>query len=753
MESGKMERWLVLVVVLLMEYFDEGSGQCRNGQALSFARWSGASPDQAAPVFVYAASGEEESLAGACLARCRELPVCDGVVVAYSRGHCHGVAEQTEEVLRPDNDVAYFKKICAILPEGCAERWWAVEATPGYHLHSESNIKVVLNTTARECYALVLGTGGEQLYRSAQWVSPEGALDADAVKASDSALGNCILNAEDKFTEPESYRVANYYTFYVENQCRHDYPKKIDRCSYEEYYNQTLKHVEFTYKNFTKDECKSACESETRFVCRGFTWLPREGEVGRRGEAGGPGARGLCDLHSEDLVSTGSWLLRRAAQAVYYRRVICLNISVDCSDDSLIVTYRPRGQFRGRIYVPGRGEACGARGVGGAVRLKLPLYGDCDVNFAHAISHTPSGVVNRTMAYVMVMIQNNPIIQTAGDRWVRVGCSPGERAASVPKHVNAAVAVKDTGRPSEPSSGAPLPASASTVYSGGAPVSMYVVRVAQDAPPAAAVSLGEPLELRMESTEEAEIEAYHLVASSRLGDSSVLLLDSRGCPTGQVDFPAFTRSVSGGTQRLSARFKAFRFPTSHVVRFALMVRFCDKTCEPVNCIQPSARQARMTNDTFSWEDGDGGGVPASVAPARHAGGAWGVVAQGGAAPCPPAGAGRMPLELEMVVGSGDVVSADTMVRADHRSNIPEESRELDNGLVCVHELLLVALALAWLAVQVLLLLGCCVLVKRYRKLAEMNMQKDYQAFDNVGFDSMSTHRRVHWPDQNIDVLQ
>lgn len=34
-------------------------------------------------------------------------------------------------------------------------------------------------------------------------------------------------------------------------------------------------------------------------------------------------------------------------------------------------------------------------------------------------------------------------------------------------------------------------------------------------------------------------------------------------------------------------------------------------------------------------------------------------------------------------------------------------------MVCVHELLLLALALAWLAVQVLLLLGCCVLVNRY----------------------------------------
>lgn len=46
------------------------------------------------------------------------------------------------------------------------------------------------------------------------------------------------------------------------------------------------------------------------------------------------------------------------------------------------------------------------------------------------------------MAYVMVMIQNNPIIQTAGDRWVRVGCAPGRGA---PAPVHAAVAVTDTG--------------------------------------------------------------------------------------------------------------------------------------------------------------------------------------------------------------------------------------------------------------------------------------------------------------------
>lgn len=69
-------------------------------------------PDSATPVFVYSASGEEESLAGACLARCRELDDCAAVVVAYSRGNCQGIADTTTAQLKTDNDVAFFKKVC-----------------------------------------------------------------------------------------------------------------------------------------------------------------------------------------------------------------------------------------------------------------------------------------------------------------------------------------------------------------------------------------------------------------------------------------------------------------------------------------------------------------------------------------------------------------------------------------------------------------------------------------------------------------
>lgn len=83
------------------------------------------------------------------------------------------------------------------------------------------------------------------------------------------------------------------------------------------------------------------------------------------------------------------------------------------------------------------------------------------------------------------------------------------------------------------------------------------------------------------------------------------------------------------------------------------------------CSPSQGRTARQTNDTlYNWSED-------SVTAAVQEDGAWdqpqgaGVVAQGGKAGC-GGGNGRVPLELEMVVGSRDVLSADTLVHADHR---------------------------------------------------------------------------------------
>lgn len=100
---------------MVCKYFfllSDVNAQCRLDQTSSFARWPGMTPDRGRPVFMYSASGNEESLTGACLTRCKDLEDCASVVVTYSKGSCQGLAKSPTSELRTDNDSAYFTKVC-----------------------------------------------------------------------------------------------------------------------------------------------------------------------------------------------------------------------------------------------------------------------------------------------------------------------------------------------------------------------------------------------------------------------------------------------------------------------------------------------------------------------------------------------------------------------------------------------------------------------------------------------------------------
>lgn len=46
------------------------------------------------------------------------------------------------------------------------------------------------------------------------------------------------------------------------------------------------------------------------------------------------------------------------------RRVKCLNLSVICQNDEMIVKYSPTHLFRGRMYANSHSEECGIEGEG-----------------------------------------------------------------------------------------------------------------------------------------------------------------------------------------------------------------------------------------------------------------------------------------------------------------------------------------------------------------------------------------------------
>jgi len=76
-----------------------------------------------------------------------------------------------------------------------------------------------------------------------------------------------------------------------------------------------------------------------------------------------------------------------------------------------------------------------------------------------------------------------------------------------------------------------------------------------------------------------QLRAGHLIASSGDGLDSLLLLDWRGCPPEPSTFPVLNLTPPNS---MVARFKAFRFPSSPVLRFSLMMMFCDQLCKPVS---------------------------------------------------------------------------------------------------------------------------------------------------------------------------
>lgn len=83
--------------------------------------------------------------------------------------------------------------------------------------------------------------------------------------------------------------------------------------------------------------------------------------------------------------------------------------------------------------------------------------------------------------------------------------------------------------------------------------------------------------------------ASHLIAMTEKGEESIFLLDDRGCPTNLNIFPALSKTTTNGTRRLVATFQAFKFASSPVVRFSVLIQFCSNQCSPVrfikNCIK------------------------------------------------------------------------------------------------------------------------------------------------------------------------
>ncbi|KAL1116510.1 hypothetical protein AAG570_004982 [Ranatra chinensis] len=336
-------------------------------------------------------------------------------------------------------------------------------------------------------------------------------------------------------------------------------------------------------------------------------------------------------------------------------------------------------KFTGRMYVQGHADECGVQGTGASstlLRIVLPSGGlnPCNVHTAVAI-----GNVNRTLISTVLVVQYHQLIQTVNDRVVRASCLLTETSSPTPTAgsnvtLNATFSVNDSGIQSEVngsggSTGLPTNINATA---------RIMLLDARTGKPAGDINLGDPLQLRIEIDPPINVSMVivgHLIASSGSGeDSSILLLDGRGCP--RDVFPPLTPLDQ---QTLVANFKAFRFPSSPMMTFSAVVTLCSQVCQPTDCgnnVVSYGKRRRKRDETSS-----------AVAGRTYL---------------------EMPLHLTFVVNT----PANSSLNSSHVGS--------DGGIegVCLTFLTVALLSLFWLLVQCALVALCCGVMARQRRRFE-----------------------------------
>ncbi|XP_050436193.1 uncharacterized protein LOC126842972 [Adelges cooleyi] len=557
---------LLACLVLAALASNPANGQdCPGGMPVTYVKYSNAAPRSVVqPILLYA-SVPGVAITAECYNRCRKSMDCAGFIIDYPSTSCYRVpnmGSSTDNIVVSSNS-NFFRKACLRVPDSCNRKAWPVEVSMDYEL-TGFQFSVIPNVVDK-------------------WQCAQQCLDQNCKSANYYRKSRtCSLNSETRRTKPAAFSPSPNQVEYLENQCSGLPPgiNEFQSCWHEPVFNRTLQQVDLQVENINIEQCKERCETEEYFTCRGFTFkCPTNAFYGGS----------ICLLHSDDTFTAGP--LIPSTCATYVERINCIDLSVSCSDTMMTVALRSPG-FKGRMFVLGRPEECGVNGRHmDTTTMTLPITENhmqrnpCDVLVAR------SGHSDRKLATAVVVVQHHPIIQTVGDRVTRLSCSVGldsryaSSLGSRPQNITL-----------DATFGVAEPTIHNTVYNDGGfdanglvgsanlVAKMRILEVGRGAKKVSEVTLGDELELRIDVNHPynaTKLRAGHLVASSGDGLDSLLLLDWRGCPPEPATFPVLDFMPPNS---MVARFKAFRFPSSPVLRFSLMLMFCDQDfCKPSDC--------------------------------------------------------------------------------------------------------------------------------------------------------------------------
>ncbi|XP_057669969.1 uncharacterized protein LOC130902128 [Diorhabda carinulata] len=657
-----------------------------------------------------------------CIAKCLTRDDCSSFVLFYSVSKCYyyssnfSVVDDKDQVI--DENVAWFIKKCLVTGSSC-NKLWVFDRIPGATLigNDTKTLQRPISRTDCEQYCL-----NETQFpcRSTKFtiiqIGPDSSTGIDGYPYGPNNYnagvdGICILSNTDRHQLPSSFRVSDYEDEYLENQCSPNIENRNEFCAYEEYENMTLSNKDMLFERKTKEECQKMCDIFEPFNCRSFTIINGN----------------LCYLHSEDTKIYGPNSLQDLAGAIYYEKANCLNISVTCSETYMTINYKPEINFKGKMYMEGFSDnpVCSANGQGGynAISLQIPLLtGQCGIIKA-------DGPVNRTLLSGNLLLQYNSYIQTQNDRLIRVGCIFGNETKVV---IGTGVHVS----PMLPNRGSVI-----IIPGNNATVPNVIMKVV-DAHTGDEISdsqIGQDLQLQiiLNKPDNLDIWASHLIAMTEKNDESIFLLDDRGCPTDPNIFPSLRKIRTDDYVELVANFKAFKFTNSPIIRFSVIIQFCVGICAPINCggniLSHGRRKRQITKiETIN------GTTAVKINPTNNKQKSSQMF--------------EMPLEYIMVVRDTNKYISDRLVIGDNK--ILVAGYDFATNEVCLDYSLVIALIILWILVQLFFIIGCIVLVRRYKRYYqhECTRQSLEELHKNFGLGTSNLdNRRVHWAD-NENIL-
>lgn len=263
----------------------------------------------------------------------------------------------------------------------------------------------------------------------------------------------------------------------------------------------------------------------------------------------------------------------------------------------MIIRYNPRQFFQGRMYTENHPEECGVSGTNyGPTFLTIPIGTELKENRCGVARAFDYESLNRTLIFVYVIIQNNPLVMMQSDRYIKVGCiSKFNRHSNedgVPDYVSLETSMEFNGKDYD--------GSGSLVIDSGGDIPKLRVFIVDpiDNVKIKEARIGQILKfvISMDSHyENYDLRAVNLSATSSY--DKLELISSSGCPTNAAIFPALQKEITDRSRRLYSKFKAFKFASSAQIKFSVSIQFCHKSCKPVSCGYGVESYGRKKRDT------------------------------------------------------------------------------------------------------------------------------------------------------------